>query len=310
MIDPATLLDRLGVEWSPRGTKLVAPCPHPDHDDRRPSWAAWEDHLGRFRHRCLSCGWGGGPANLVMALLGCDRRAAHDFLLGAEQAGPPPPLHVRVEVRDESPSTFDLVPEEVWFDEDWPTPPRRYLRDRGLGHGTVERWGLGYAVDGDLGGRIWIPVKSIDGALESWTARAYDDRDPKYDSSTRPAHGVLLGEHLWPGLHSPSCVVVEGPFDAMAVDALGLGVAVAALRGSVAGKALDPEHARKLARFEEVVVATDPDEAGRKAADRLLGLRRWTRVRLVEFEPFDEDCAGIFARSPAELARRLALGPQ
>lgn len=309
MIDPATLLERLGIEWRPRGRMLVATCPHPDHDDHRPSWAAWEDDAGRFRHRCLSCGFGGGPAALVMAVLKVDRRQAHDFLEGTEQAGPPPPLHLRVEVRHRWPPGPVQVPEEVWLGEplhEWPAPAQEYLRKRSVDDLHVERWGLGYAVDGHLAARIWIPVRDRHGVLVAWTARSFAGGEPKYDSSTEAAPHVLLGEHLPPWSLSRTIVVVEGPFDAFAVDMLtGGDWAVGALRGSAAGKAIDPGHARKLAAFDEVVIATDPDKAGKRAAALVSGIGRWTRCRMAKLRS-GEDCAKLYERDPEEL--ELALG--
>lgn len=294
MIDPATLLGRLGIDWKPRGHRLIAPCPHPQHADRKPSWAAWSDDLGRFRHRCLSCGFGGGPAALVVAVLGLELRAAYDFLQGAESAGPPPPPTLRVEVREPKRQGADVVPEEVWFEpfEEWPTPARRYLEQRRMGKREVDKWGLGYAVDGHLRGRIWIPVRDCTGKLASWTARSYDDGDPKYDSSRVAAPGVLLGEDLW-SLHWRTVVVVEGPFDAMAVDAA-MGADVAALRGSAsAGQAIDPGQAAKLARFREIIIATDPDKAGKRAASLLAGLGRWTKVTTIALFA-GMDCAQLY----------------
>lgn len=301
MIDPATLLERLGIEWRPRGHRLIAPCPSPDHPDRKPSWAAWSDDLGRFRHRCLACGFGGGPARLVQARLACNIREAYDFLEGAESAGPPPPPTIRVEVREPSRAIADVVPEEVWFEpfDEWPTPARRYLEKRRMGKREVDKWGLGYAVDGHLRGRIWIPVRNVAGELSSWTARSYDDSDPKYDSSRVAASGVLFGECFWrdgwmPGSWRHTVVVVEGPFDAIAVEAAIPGASVAALRGSAsAGQAIDPAQAGKLARFGHVIVATDPDKAGKRAASLLAGLGRWTKVTTIALFA-GMDCAKLY----------------
>lgn len=311
MIDPLTLLGRLGIETTQRGQKHHAPCPSPDHDDSHPSWAAWEDKLGRFRHRCLSCGFGGGPANLIMAVLGLDRRQAHDFLNSTEQAGPPPPLHVRVEVRDVAARRAVQVPEEVWLEPftQWPAAPRRYLELRGLGQLAVERWGLGYAMDGRLAGRVWFPVRNLMGDLVSWTARAFAGGEPKYDSSTIAAPHALLGQHLWPSAVPAvrrTVVVVEGPFDAVAVD-LATGSPVAALRGSASGGAtLDPGQAAKLACFDEVVIATDPDKAGERAAALIEGLGRHTRVRQARLEK-GVDVAKLYENEGAS-AVALVLG--
>ena len=309
MIEPENLLARLGIEWRPRGKRLVALCPSPDHDDHKPSWAAWSDERGRFRHRCLSCGFGGGPANLVMAVLKCDRRAAHDFLDSSESAGPPPPPGIRVEVREPARKTVD-VPDEVWLEEleKWPAPARRYLEKRRVTERERQRWGLGYAVDGTLAGRVWIPVYDRGLGLVSWTARAFDGDDQKYDSSKNAAINTLLGEHLWPSYRDlgATCVVVEGPFDAIAVDAA-CGARVAALRGSATGaKTINPGQAAKLTQFPNLVIATDPDKAGEGAANLIQGLARWCLIRKATL--YGDDCAKIYeVGGAAALAEALGL---
>lgn len=307
MIDPATLLERLGIDVAKRsGDKLIAICPDPQHVDRTPSWAAWLDREGRFRHRCLSCGFGGGPVGLVMAVLSCEPSEAGAFLSSAERAGPGPPMTVQVVVRP-APGSHAPVPDEVWFAPlaEWPAPARRYLERRRFTDDDVTAWGMGYAVDGDLTGRIYIPVTDRFGARAAWTARSFSDAVPKYKSSTAAAPHVLLGEHLWSRRGgATTVVVVEGPFDAMAVQAAAPGYCVAALRGAVAGRAVDPGHAVSLQRFEDVVVATDPDRAGDHAAALLSGLARWSRVRRVRL-PAGLDCAKLYEQGGADALMKV-----
>lgn len=244
-----------------------------------------------------------------MAVLGCDRRQAHDFIDGAERAGPPPPLHVRVEIRDRPlrPPAVQ-VPDEVWVEplEQWPERARIYLESRGLGERTRARWGLGYAVEGELAGRVWIPVRDYLGQLVAWTARAFANGEPRYLSSPEAAPHVLLGEHMWAVSYPDVVVVVEGGFDAMAVELACPNTAVGALRGSAPGVALDPGHAARLGRFPEVVIATDPDKAGARAAAYIEGLGRWTRVRRARFEPGVDPAKLLELEGPEALA--LVLG--
>lgn len=91
-------------------------------------------------------------------------------------------------------------------------------------------------------------------------------------------------------------VVVEGPFDALAIDRLDRHVA--ALRGSD----LSPAHASKLQTWGRLLVATDPDLAGEKAYRAIAGLRRHVEVRRVKF-PDGRDPGAL---EPEHLAELLA----
>ncbi len=179
--------------------------------------------------------------------------------------------------------------------------PRSYLEGRGLSLETAANFGLGYApadwrqlydalrprfperallsaglvLQGESG-RVWdrfrdrvtIPIRSVRGAVIAFGGRAVGDEQPKYLNSPETPlfakSSVLycLDRALPAFARAERAVVVEGYFDCIALQAVGITETVATL-----GTALSAQHARELARrVSRVVVCFDGDEAGRRAA--------------------------------------------
>lgn len=308
MIDVADLLGRLGIPFKRSGSKLLADCPARDHADTTQRWMIRDDQSrnDHGRHRCLSCGFGGGPVKLVMEHLEMERGAALDFLRSSDR-GAPVKLDVEVQLRER---VADVeVPDDVQFsDGAWPHRFNDYLQERGVDQKQRLRWELGW-VDAApsysaLRNRIWLPVYSVEGKLSGWTARTTaKNATPKYLSSSRADgtdEGVLFGEAFWPP-HPElrgELVVVEGPFDALAIDRLQYHVA--ALRGSE----IAPAAVAKLATWKRLLVATDPDRAGYKAATALHALSRHVEVRRVRL-PEGVDVADLAVSDMGDLVGRL-----
>ena len=304
MIDIPRLLDALGIEYTRRGSQLRARCPHPDHEDRNPSWTIVIDEGERHGfHHCFACQWGGGPVALVAAVLGLEPKDARAWLEDGDYNVTKLQLELDVSTRPASGGMG--VPPEVQFLPlaRWPKAAREYLERRRVDAAIVERWGLGVVsatAKTQLRGRVFIPVLDDTGAFRTYQARAFGKAATRYltPSAGPPA---IFGCQYWPALAERRVVVVpEGPFDAMAVDAAtGLPV------GSLLGSNPQPWQLLRLATFPEVVVLTDPDAAGRKAAVALqAALARWTRVVLHEL-PAGRDPAQVYEDDPAELRAML-----
>jgi hypothetical protein len=73
---------KLGIALTKRGTEYVGLCPL--HEDRTPSFSV-NPKKGVFC--CYGCGAGGDAYDLVMAVTGCDFRAAKEYL-GVTDEGP------------------------------------------------------------------------------------------------------------------------------------------------------------------------------------------------------------------------------
>lgn len=172
----------------------------------------------------------------------------------------------------------------------WPSTPRDYISSRGVTADQVDRWGLGYAVDGKQEGRVIFPVRDRRGVLISYTGRSFTGarkkyREPDLDEGADP--GAVFGEEHW-GDAVELLVVVEGALDGLAVERC-TGMNIAAMYGSQ----IEPGHLARLSRARGLLIATDNDLAGNRIAEalqdqlaRTMRIRRWV-------PPAGDDCASL-----------------
>jgi DNA primase len=118
--------------------------------------------------------------------------------------------------------------------------------------------------------RLMIPIHSETGALVGFGGRSLDGSDPKYLNS--PESEVFNKSRLLYNLHRSKdamrridrAILVEGYFDAIAIDHAGVPGVVASM-----GTSLTSGQASLLRRFTtRVVIAYDGDDAGRAATLR------------------------------------------
>jgi DNA primase len=179
-----------------------------------------------------------------------------------------------------------------------------YLRNRGVAKEIITKYGFGYAPESwdyiytrlsrkhgekkleTLGlilpkksgsgyydrfrNRLMIPIHSETGALVGFGGRSLDGSDPKYLNS--PESELFNKSRLLYNLHRSKdqmrridrAILVEGYFDAIALDHAGVPGVVASM-----GTSLTAGQASLLRRFtSRVVIAYDGDEAGRNATLR------------------------------------------
>lgn len=305
------VLELLGIvvtERSPR--RLWARCPSGNHADNRPSWSLTISGANEGQSYCQSCHWGRTTlAFLVVHVRACKLADAVAWLesVGAGEAERVPVTSVRLDVAPLARAGFRL-PEEIVFEPlaQWPPAMRAYAESRGITAEQVDRWRIGYAVDGALVGRIVIVTRDAHGTPTNYTGRTIGPDPRRYYNARveeRPDPKVLFGEEHWTADRSV-VYVTEGALNALAVErAFAWPIMwqwpnVAALSGS----RVHPAAFAKLATFRRVVVLTDPDRAGDVAAEELhQGLARATeivRVRLPE---------GTDAASLSREALRAAL---
>jgi len=288
------VLQRLGIEGLKRsGKEWLGLCPNPNHADRTPSWHIRDEpgHPKHGLHNCWSCGHSGNLTKLVMDLRGLKFRDAEAWL--AENA----PLTmdaVRTELRyhrvTTTPSEMLLTGVDFGPMEKWVTPAREYARSRGITDGQVLRWGVGVSVSGRLGGRIVFPKRASSGRLGGFSARSFVGEEPRY-LEAKPNDGadpnLFFGEEHWEG--ATTCLVTEGVINALAAERAWPEAAVVALTGSN----IRPMVLAKLAHFETIVLLTDPDAAGNRAAGELTdALGRHCDIKRVEL-PEGTDAAEL-----------------
>lgn len=300
-VDIAKLLLWLGIKARRRGTEWWACCPV--HGEKEPSWQIHDspDDDAHGLWRCFGCGAKGNALGLVADRFDVGWREALEMVQEQGLIGGPPPIPLRVEVVTERPRVRGCVlPPGVMFGpvDQWVSPARRYILSRGITPEQIDRWGIGYAVDGKLRGRLVFPVRDAHGRVVGYSARTFIDDEKRYlEPSTADGYelGAVYGEEHWPPVgQRPVVVVTEGAINALAVErAVDVCPEFGALAppfGAVRGSNLQPGHLVRLGTFGVVLVASDPDKAGDKLfADLKQALGRWARVRRVGLEV--NDCA-------------------
>lgn len=274
-----------GAHWRAR-------CPSPDHDDSDPSWRI-VDRQGERRHgshKCWSCGFGGGPWELVAAVRGLELSEAGEWIraLGRGEARidvEAPRVVIRLptdasrEYRLPAGVSVPSVDGSTWF-----PPALKYLRGRAVNDAQLARWEIGFATIGEAAMRIVFPVRTR-GRLVAHVARSFVNASPPYLVSAKGKRGACPGDALFgePALDPSLGVVIpcEGVFKHLRLELAGAPNPVAVLGASNLG----PLKLAILSSFPRVLVASDPDHAG----DALLaairrGVGRGSRVERIELE--------------------------
>lgn len=315
-LDVERLLQALGIKAERRGKQWVALCP--SHTEKSPSWRIVDDPRSEQHgsHHCFSCGFGGGPWELVAHVRDCTIDDAGKWvraeMLGERELEDDDVPKVVIRGRASSIREMRLPSGVVIPSLDgspWFGPALEYLERRGVPDWQRERWHIGYATSGRCRMRVVVPIVT-NGRLLSYVARAFinDPEMPRYDAGRRKDPGcrpdvALFGE---PGFETPDAdgrlgvaTVTEGVFKALAMERAGAPNPCAIL----GAQNLGPEKVAMLARFRVVLLATDPDDAGDSSAEILTAmLGRWCDVRRVPLDvaPDDADEA-TNARALAEV---------
>ena len=274
-VDVPQLLSALGIEGEHRGDVWQAKCPSGLHVDHNPSWGI-KDVPGESKHACHfchSCKWGGTASQLVAKVLQITPYGARDWLLENAMGRVRVVSHLSLDIRSIRKQRM-VFPEGVVIAplDQWPTRAAKYVLDRGITVGQVDRWRIGYGVSGRLADRIVLPIWSggTMPVLVHYTARSFAGSAAKYKSALRSEgfdDSAIFGEEFWPALADRELVVVvEGAFNALAIERI-LPVPLASLFGSN----VSISHLNKLSSFSRVLVLTDPDLAGDRAAEKLIG---------------------------------------
>ncbi len=262
-------LAAIGVEdltEQPHTPWASARCPL--HDDDAPSFTV---HMTEGGWRChAGCGSDGDLAALIAEVTG------------------DPIAEVRARLKDGAPPTDEELTAALAEPVYQPPQPRpdlvllyeqgrapKYIFDRGFTAETLRTWEVGYDANIEA---VVIPVR-MDGDLIGLVRRRVTG-EPKYENTSFPKGGVLLGLDALPFGFCDEIVVVEGPLDAMWLHQHGVH-AVALL-----GSSMSERQADLLAgRFWAVVLAFDADSSGevcRVQAEMLLKARgvptRWIRM--------------------------------
>ncbi len=280
----------------------------PFHKEKTPSFTVSAD---KQLYYCFGCGNGGTIINFVMQMENLDFVEAVKYL--AEQSGltvPEASGYADSQTAELRKLIYKINSASARFFYDCLMSPqgeaaRRYIEQRSLTQGTVNKFGLGFAPEGnsllshlkeqgfteaqiiDSGmavknengnvydrfrSRLMFPIIDVRKNVIGFGGRVLGDGMPKYLNSPETAafnkSYNLFGLNFAKSTKDDYLILVEGYLDVISLHQNGITSAVATL-----GTALTPEQARIIKRNKpEVIIAYDSDEAGQKATKRAIEL--------------------------------------
>ncbi|MBR4548899.1 MAG: DNA primase [Oscillospiraceae bacterium] len=286
------------------GANLFGLCPF--HSEKTPSFSVSPD---KQIYHCFGCGKGGGVINFIMEIENLSFPEAVEFL--AKRAGMTLPEETEDRESRRRSRMFALNKDAArFFYEQLSTPAgaaaKDYMKRRRIGPATAKNFGLGFAPGtwdslvramrakgysdqelfdaglvrrGKSGGfydtfrnRLMFPVIDVRGNVIGFSGRILGDGEPKYMNSPETLvfnkSRNLFALNLAKKSKSGYIILAEGNIDVVSMHQAGFDSAVASL-----GTSLTPEQARLLSRYtNEVILAYDNDGAGKKAAQRAIGI--------------------------------------
>jgi DNA primase len=271
VIDVAATLERLGIEGRESGDEMVARCPlHAQRTGREDAHPSWSINMNTGLFLCFSCGYRGSLYTLVMDLEGVpDVEAAREFVVKGTLKnsieripGPYRPITQRTGMPESRLGAFIA-------------PPAWALRSRRVTATACEYYGVLWSTYDES----WIlPIRDYDGLLLGWQSKGQVDRSFKNFPPGVKKSNTLFGYHRFT---EGQMVVVESPLDAVRLYSEGITGAVATYGAIVSQKQI-----RLMSAADEVVMALDADEAGRKASRELLTATRGV-LKAVRFFSYD-----------------------
>ena len=241
------------------GSELLFFCPKCKHHKRKLSI-----NLSKDKFKCWVCDWHGKSIRRVILRFGNhSQQKAWNELSGI------------VDITDYN-KIFDLNNDGISLKEEINLPnefislcnkdlslislqAQKYLRERGITKQDILYWKMGFAVSGDYEGRIIIPSFNLDGKVDYFVARRYDNKTWMRYKNPKISKDIIFNELFldW----NSDLTIVEGVFDAIkAKNAV-------PLLGSTLRE--DSRLFNQLIKHDTAVyVALDPD--AEKKAERLI----------------------------------------
>lgn len=289
-VDPTKLFDDIGHPYNVRGTRLWAPCPNPEHKEKNPSFTTTldptEERYGKFH--CFGCGWHGDVYDLLISIkIVPDLYSAYQWVYARYGAGSfasvedvysldwASEVGIRVNRGLRLPDVY-----KTGNISSFPNRYRSYLESRKVLPWQVTRHGIGYVsprsvCDSDVcscgrrsGGRdqkycrfsdrIIFPVVS-NGVIADIQGRSINSSTvPKMMTPFGSRTPALFGHELI-DYNEDYVIIVEGPFDNLAVEACGYKNVVSVLTSRIL-----PEHANLLENITTWILVPDTDEGASK----------------------------------------------
>lgn len=290
MIDVAATLERLGIEGRESGDELVARCPkHFERTGREDAHPSWSINLQTGLFLCFSCGYRGSLYSLVMDIEGvADMEAAKTFVV----KGNLPSALARIPGPYHPPTPRSAIAESRLGA--YVAPPLWALRSRHVTATACDHYGVLWSTYDES----WIlPIRDYDGLLLGWQEKSEVGRMFRNYPAGVKKSSTLFGYHRFSG---GQMIVVESPLDAVRLHSEGFPGAVATY-GAIVSKT----QIQLMSAADEVVMALDADDAGRKASRELLQSTRGV-LKAVRFFTYDGRAKDPGDMSPDQIRLGIA----
>jgi len=160
----------------------------------------------------------------------------------------------------------------------------KYLKSRGITDDMIEKFNIGYTVQGDFAYRIIVPSFNSENHLNYFIGRAWTKRKDKYKNPSVPKDEIIFNEGLidW----TTDVFLVEGVFDSFFL------TNPIVMLGKKMSRLLFETLYNKAEG--NIIVCTDGDawDDGMKIYDELNGGRLYNKIKIVKL-PKDKDICDL-----------------
>jgi len=284
-IDVEELLDALGIDYEIRDDELFAFCPHPDHDEDKPSWSINNNPDNPFYgiHNCLGCPYKGNAIGLWADVKGIGYEEAEAEIVALfEIENPDPDIIAEVKIAArfkrrkkkaaekkiiETGEVGDLLKPLVKIREG--DPFWRYIVERRrVTQEQLERFGAMGARPGtfsekDKQARVVFPI-TLDERVMAYYGRAIIRCPPEYRVRISKGKGLsdktLFGWDQRRGLDR--CFIAEGIPDALAIESVTRGTSIEGDSFAVQTNQLFDAQRKLIRSYPVVILVPDGDGGG------------------------------------------------
>jgi DNA primase len=160
----------------------------------------------------------------------------------------------------------------------------RYLTSRGVTGEMIEKYNIGYTVNGDFAYRIIIPSYNLDGQLNYFVARSWIPKKMKYKNPSVPKDEIIFNEGRidW----DKDIFLCEGAFDSFFLDN-----SIVMLGKKMSKLLFETLYAKAN---KNIIICCDGDafEDGIRVYAELNGGRLYNKIKIVKL-PLDKDVCDL-----------------
>lgn len=206
------ILNQILGDYYTSGNEKLFFCPKCKHHKKKLSI-----NLEKDKYKCWICDWSGKSVRRIIQRYGnYVQQKAWNELSGIVEITEYEKIFLANEKIEEKVEPINLPPEfQTLCNRDVglsSLPARRYLRDRGLSKEDILFWKIGYTVSGDYANRIIIPSFNLDGKVDYFIARTYNNDWKRYINPPTPKDIIFNELYVdW----TSDIIIVEGVFDAI-----------------------------------------------------------------------------------------------